>query len=529
MIIKFKKKKYKIYEPIPDKDEVILKVLKIKLIPLLICSKRWTEKYPTLIKKIVFFFLREGPRLTLNKTYAYKLFQKIAEKKLVFVYGQLKGSNQFAVAIGPQVCPYAEYLLFPKELTSIVCEDGNIEQIYRKILAYIKTNKDKADQLLNYSKYSGKPLQLNLDEILKESSEAKFEIGQKELALESIAFENCSCEGKKPKIRNKNKKYDLFIAGAGSYPFSYILPFLRKANINYHTIIDINPIAASIVGEKYGFLYMDTSTERALARLSECEKPLLIIATYHSTHFPIIEKALSINSNTKIFVEKPPVTTDDQLKSLIRLRENPRHFIEIGYNRRYSPFIKRAKEILRQCHEPYTMTCIVKERRLPSSHWYYWPTQGTRIAGNLCHWIDLGVFFIQKKPSSMVVISGSDKNLSEEVSCGIKFEDGSLLTLIASERGNQLRGVQEYIDIRCGDITITIDDFLLMGVLKNGKKRIFRRILRDKGHVRMYRDFLSKIDFNRGPTYPNRDLEISTTLYLSLSRLLLSDRNFMDL
>ena len=529
MLIKFQNKKYEIPDPVADESEVIIKVSKIKIILLSVGSNQQVDKFPLIWRKVLFFLLHEGPRLTLNKIYAYKLFQKIAEKKLVFVYGQLKGSGQFAVAIGPQVCPYAEYLLFPKELTSIVRENRNIEQIYRKILAYIKTNKDKADHLLNYSKYSGKPLQLSLDEILKEANEATLEVAQKELKLESIAFDNYSCEGKKQKNRNKNRKYDLFIAGAGSYCFSYILPFLRKANVNYHTVIDINPIAASMAGEKYGFLYTDTSAERALARLSGCENPLLLIATYHSTHFPIIEQALSINSNTKILVEKPPVTTDDQLKSLIRLRENPGHFIEIGYNRRYSPFIKRAREILRECREPYTMTCIVKERRLPSSHWYYWPTQGTRIAGNLCHWIDLGVFFIQKKPSSMVAISGSKKNLSDEVSCGIKFEDGSLLTLIASERGNQLRGVQEYIDIRCEDITITIDDFLLMRVLQNGKKRIFRRILRDKGHVRMYKDFLSRIDFNIGPTYPNRDLEISTTLYLSLSRLLLSGGNFMDL
>jgi len=528
MRIKYKNKTHDIPDPVADGSEIIIKVLKIGTIPLSFCPRSQQDSFPSALRKIIFFFLHEGPKLTLNKIYAYKLFQKIAaERRIVFAYGQLKGCNQFAVALGPQACPYAEYLSFPKELTLVVNRDEQIDELYHKILAYLKENRDKAEALLNYSRYSGKRIQLSLQDIFNRSGEKTLEIAQEDMLLETVVFDNHSSEKKRAKTKKRNNKYDLFIAGAGSYPFSYILPFLRKVNL--HTVIDINPITASIVGEKYGFLYTDTSCERALTRLNESEHPVLIVSTYHSTHLPIIEKALSVNPKTKIFVEKPPVTNYDQLKKLVSLRSNPDHFIEIGYNRRYSPFIKKAKEVLSQCREPYLITCIIKEKKLPISHWYYWPSQGTRITGNLCHWIDLGIFFIQKRPVSMVAISASDKSCADDVSCGIKFEDGSLLTLIASERGNPLRGVQEYIDIRCGDITITINDFLVMNVQINGRKKTYRRILRDKGHIRMYNDFLLKIDLNRRPGYPNEDLEISTALYLSLSSLLLSNKYFMDL
>jgi predicted dehydrogenase len=463
----------------------------------------------------------------LNKINAYRLYQKIAaEKQLVFVYGQLRDTNKFAIAIGPQACPYAEFISFPKELTLIVDQERNIDYDYYKILAYLKIERDQTEHIFYYSRYSGKLLELSLEEILRESYKEPLEMQEKEFNLEKVNLPCPSNAKKGPKFKKSNKRYDLFIAGAGSYSFSYILPYVK--DVNYNTLIDINPIVASVIGEKYGFFNKDTSAERALIKLSECDNPLLIIATYHSTHFSIIEQALSINPKTKVFVEKPPVTSEDQLTRLISLRANPAHFVEIGYNRRYSFFVKKAKELISQCHGPYMITCIVKEKELRTSHWYYWPSQGTRITGNLCHWIDLGVHFIQKKPVSIIAISGSEKNNTDEVSCGIKFEDGSLLTLVASERGNQLRGVQEYIDIRCGDITISIDDFLKMRVQKDGRHRIYRRILRDKGHAKMYKELIEKINQNRSPSYPNKDLEISTTLYLSLSRLLLSRGNFVS-
>jgi len=94
---------------------------------------------------------------------------------------------------------------------------------------------------------------------------------------------------------------------------------------------------------------------------------------------------LSINPNTKIFVEKPPVTSLDQLKRLIEIRNNPTHFVEIGYNRRYSPFVIQAKGIINIFKMPITMTCIIKELNIPTSHWYYWPSERTRITGNLSH------------------------------------------------------------------------------------------------------------------------------------------------
>jgi predicted dehydrogenase len=475
-----------------------------------------------LLSKTLFFIIHEGIKLTKNKIWAYRLQRRIySNRKIVLAYGKIRGTENHVIALGPQDCPQAKYMSFSEELVVSLREQESFSGHLDSALDYLERNQNLLMELFHYSPYSGKEPTVNLSLIL---NEAKERLRKTDRGLVLTAGNGQDIEGMRVKTRkSKYKKFDLFLAGAGSYAFSYILPNIKK--VNYHTVIDLNPNRANIAAEKYNFQFADTCADRALQKLKDCINPILIIATYHSTHLPLVEAAIKYNSNTKIFVEKPPVTTEEQLKTLLLFRENPEHFIEIGYNRRYAPLALKTRDILKKRNSPITMTCIIKELNIPLSHWYYWPSQGTRIVGNLSHWIDLGIFFIQKKPVSITSMSASNIFPADEISAAIKFEDNSLLTLIASDRGNGLRGVQEYMDIRCEDLTIIIDDFMTMRILDRERKRIIRRIIRDKGHSRMYKSFLSRVEQGQKPVYPNNDLEVSTRLYLSVKESLLAKKN----
>lgn len=263
--------------------------------------------------------------------------------------------------------------------------------------------------------------------------------------------------------------------------------------------------------------------------MTNFQSPILIIATYHSSHFAIAQYGLSINKNTKIFIEKPPVTTKKQLYNLLELRKNSAHFIEIGFNRRYSPIIRKIKKLLLHYNGPTTMTCIVKEKVLPLYHWYYWPQEGTRVLGNLSHWIDLGVHLIDKVPISINVSNASRRHPCDEAVLVVTFNDESVLTIIASDRGNSLRGVQEWIQIRKDDITITIDDFLRVTVQNPHSQKIFRYFIRDKGHSQMYRSFVKSFMEIGAPYYPNEDLFITSSLSIDLSESLLNKIPYLEL
>ncbi|MEW5802938.1 MAG: hypothetical protein AB1847_12635 [bacterium] len=527
MNIQFDNTLYTIPDPIQDEDEAIIQVEKLAIIPVPDSVKKDRFTFSHSLSKLWFFLMHEGVRLTFDKTWSSIFHKKvISERQIVFAFGKIKDSGHFAIAVGPQYCPYADCLLFPLALTLRIDEENTVDDYYQTVREYLGSNPETAEALYHYSKHSGNALPLCLKKIIDQTKPGHRAISVTDKTLQQAKFTaGRNEEGKKKKKTQKNR-FHLFLAGGGAYATAYILPSLK--NVNYHTVIDLNPILASVTGARYGFLHADTSYHRALDRLKESRDSLLVVATYHSTHLPIIEHALSNNPDTKIFLEKPPVTTENQLKKLLALRDDPRHFIEIGYNRRHSPFIREAKERMDSLSGPMTMICVVKELTIPTSHWYYWPDQGTRVTGNLCHWVDLGVHFIGKKPLSITAISASHKSCADEISISVLFEEGSLLTLVASDRGNQLAGVQEYIEIRRADLTIAIHDFMHMHIRQAGKQWIRRKMIRDKGHKRMYRDFINRCEKNQNPGYPNDDLFISTILYLTMKDVLVRKEKYFE-
>jgi predicted dehydrogenase len=171
-----------------------------------------------------------------------------------------------------------------------------------------------------------------------------------------------------------------------------------------------------------------------------------------------------------------------------------------------------ARRVIGAAEGPVCVTCIVKELLIPESHWYRWPTQGTRIFGNLAHWVDIGVCMIDAEPLSLVIASAANSKPGDELSMTVVFADGSRLTVVATEHGNGLRGVQEYIDIRRANVTVQIDDFLRMTTERGGRRRIRRWRIRDKGHLAMYRAFLDGIEKGQPPSYPDRALLTTTRI-----------------
>lgn len=163
----------------------------------------------------------------------------------------------------------------------------------------------------------------------------------------------------------------------------------------------------------------------------------------------------------------------------------------------------------------------IKEVLIPRSHWYYWPNQGTRVTGNLCHWIDLSYFWLKCKPCEMSLLSSNDS-----VSLSILFEDDSLVNIIASDQGNNLRGVQERIEVRTEDKTIFIDDYKKMIIYNNGRAFIKRKLLRDKGHGQMYKEFLNAAKTGRKALYENDDVFWVSYLVEKASQMLINEGKY---
>jgi predicted dehydrogenase len=233
-------------------------------------------------------------------------------------------------------------------------------------------------------------------------------------------------------------------------------------------------------------------------------------------------------------VEKPPAVTAEDVHELADgMRRHP-GMVEIGFNRRYHPLVRRARARLRREQGPVSICCTVKELAFEPDHWYFWPNQGTRITGNLCHWIDLAVFLIEGSPLPVSVtlsprLPGTEPGSDEERVLTVTFADGSLLTVLATVRGDDIRGVQEQLEIRRGRTTITIDDLWKMRIRSEGFERYTRTVFRDKGHSAMYREALGRVVAGQPAVYPLRDMIVVSAIQIAASDLARTDKVAADL
>ncbi len=474
------------------------------------------------LRKLLFFLLREGVSLTLAKVRAISSHWKLGENRtLVVAIGTDTVTGRPVLALGGQDCPYAEQLCFPRALVveaGAESEEGNGDRDTdaRALLAYCAANPDVAERLRDWSRFSGRAPAVTLADALAEGRRL-LAVGTAPVAATAVMVEfpriPAPAEAPRPIAGGRSA---LFMAGAGKYPCAYALPVFRRAGIPFDTVIDLNPARAARVAKRFGFAGADTDAARGLRRLADYEAPMLLIATYHATHLEIAELALSINPATRILLEKPPVATIDQLHRLDRLRRGGA-YIEIGYNRRHPDMIAQARDRLAAQDGPTVMTSIVKVPRIPASHWYFWPSQGTRITGNACHWIDLGRYFIRAAPERLVLMGPHGNERDGTISLVVCYADGSRANIVVTDNGNALRGVQEYIELRRGDVTVTIDDFLRLRVEDGARQSVRRRLIRDKGHDRMYARFIENVRTGRPADYPGDDLMLTSAQYLLAS------------
>lgn len=510
MFIRVKKRVFELPPPVAAAGETLVRVTTYAPIDVPPRARAHRFAFEHQVAKLLFFLWREGIKLTVNKVRASFLQRAIGrERQIVFAVGQLVNGDVPVVAIGPQDCPYADIQSFPSDLVFALAPGQDAAALHARAHDSLTGDPDRLAGLFHYSPYSGLQVGITFDALVRAEDGQGLAAGEKRGSFQEISFPTAVSSSTSLAAAGRN---EVFLVGAGAYACAYILPVLSGLPLN--TVVDLNPALAAIVGDRFKFRHRDTDAERAFERLIGADEPIVVLAGYHSTHAEHAVMAVAANPNARVLVEKPPVLDMAQAARLVALRQAGAH-VEIGYNRRFAPMTLAARRDIAGAEGPLHVTCIVKELRIPDTHWYYWPSQGTRIFGNVAHWVDLGLSFIDAEPVSLVIASAERSIAGDEISMTVLFDDGSRLTIIATKLGNALRGVQEWIEIRRGDVTVRIDDFMAMTTERAGRRRVRRRRLRDKGHVAMYRDFVEDIAAGRKPAYSNRALMATTQIMVA--------------
>jgi len=261
------------------------------------------------------------------------------------------------------------------------------------------------------------------------------------------------------KTKTAGGKIKVGLIGAGGFAKGTHLPNLASLSELYdiRAIASRNGTNAQETAKKFGAQYAATDYQQVL---QDPEIDMVLISTRHNLHARMAIEAA--RAGKAILLEKPMALNEEELSELEQvLRETKAPFL-VGFNRRFSPFALRAKELIGQPLSPIIVLYRVNAGHMPLDHWVHGPEGGGRIIGEACHMIDFFSFLTDSTIESIDVSSIDPKSGSvihgDNVLAALKYANGAVCSLIYTSQGAKEYG-KEYIEVHVDQKTIVIDNF----------------------------------------------------------------------
>jgi predicted dehydrogenase len=188
-----------------------------------------------------------------------------------------------------------------------------------------------------------------------------------------------------------------------------------------------------------------------------------------------------------VYVEKPIAVSYEQLHELASALRESSARIFAGYNRPFSAAIRELRRRTRiVASEGMTLQCFVAGHRLPPDHWYRDPLEGTRVCGNIGHWIDLMVHVLSWRALpdrlDIAVTWASDDERDDNLCIAMSSDRGDLFTVTLTSRCEPYEGINETINFQHGETICKIDDFRSMTLWQGARRTRSRFWPKDVGH-----------------------------------------------
>ena len=278
------------------------------------------------------------------------------------------------------------------------------------------------------------------------------------------------------------------LIGCGQFQFSTIAYYLSKGWSNkFSFCFDVDHSKANSLAEYYSVPEVVKDEEALYDRDQE---DLIYIASNHASHATYAIKYLK--KGVDVYCEKPISVSFDQFDSLLNsVKESNNNFF-VGYNRPYSPAIRNLKEryrILNSDDGKFTLNCHISAHDIPGDHWYRNPEEGTRICGNVGHWIDLMIHiynwrgYIPRQYKVQIAYSNKQEP-DDNITISITNDIGDLTSITISARSEPFEGINETINFQYDTLIAKIDDFRKMTIWNEDKLYKKRYWPKDVGHKR---------------------------------------------
>lgn len=301
-------------------------------------------------------------------------------------------------------------------------------------------------------------------------------------------FENRNYQGNAPVIA---------VIGAGNYASRVLIPALRKAGGQLHSVVSAGGLSGAIAARRDGFAETTTDTAAALA---DPTVNTIVIATRHDSHAGLTAGALRAGKH--VFVEKPLAidmagvdAVEQAFAAAHQGHAGP--LLMVGFNRRFAPQIVKMKQLLGGVTEPKSFLMVMNAGAIPPQHW----TQdaavgGGRIIGEACHFIDL-MRFLADAP----IVSATARRMGnapgvaiteDKASITLGFADGSFGTIMYLANGAATYP-KERIEVFAAGRVLQLDNFRRMRGFGWPGFRSMNLLRQDKGQAAGAAAFLTSI------------------------------------
>ncbi len=313
-------------------------------------------------------------------------------------------------------------------------------------------------------------------------------------------------------LNSRSNNISAGVIGAGLFGKALLLPALKKI-----PDIQLNTLAASSganvyhTAKKYGFKRYTTDYKEVL---ENAEINSVFILTPHSMHAKMVTESLTAGKH--VFVEKPLCINEEELQMISDVKNQiTDKLLMVGYNRRFSPHSRTAYEYVKNRQNPVIINYRVNAGFVPSDHWVHSEEEGgSRIIGEVCHFVDMMQFLIRSNPVKVYaeMISGNNKTAlnSDNVVISLKFGDGSIGNILYTASGDKAFS-RELVEIFSENKTIVIKDYRLTEYYCSGKKKTFKTFNQEMGHKEELKSFFDVIK--------GKSVEIMTPQEIFLSAL----------
>jgi polar amino acid transport system substrate-binding protein len=299
------------------------------------------------------------------------------------------------------------------------------------------------------------------------------------------------------------------LVGAGAYARGVLLPQFKAAGAEFRAVATASGVTAKDVGERYNFAALASGAD---AVIDDPSVNLVVIATRHDSHAELVRRALE--RGKYVFVEKPLALNDEELDSVLEAASHSRAKLAVGFNRRFSPHARAAREFFSDRRDPLSILYRINAGRIAPTHWTQSAEEGGgRIVGEVCHFVDLAQFFVGAPLLSVFAESVRARNSeivdADSVFVTLRFADGSNACIAYLAEGDRAMA-KERIEIFGGGRSFVVEDFRAASKFAGGREEKMKLRATDKGQAEEVRAVCAMITEGAPAPIPLEELAATT-------------------